>query len=245
MPVTSSSPSIYTLLEVMSMGKTIKLTYEYIKAEFEKEGFTLLSTEYSNSYTKLSYICPKGHTHNMSWDSFKQGNRCPSPRLTIEFIKAEFEKENYALLSTKYKHAHDKLEYICDKGHRHSITWSNWNHPKKYRCPTCYNIKSKGMGSYLYKGGVTQLKIPLYETYAPQLEKYQSVYKIKQDDLELLGVRCKYCEKIFIPKNKQVMARVKVINGKGKGDSHLYCSEECKIACPTHNQKIWPKDYKP
>ena len=54
---------------------------------------------------------------------------------TIEEIKQAFEKEGYILLSTEYINAHNKLDYICPKGHRHSITWSKFNTGR--RCPKC------------------------------------------------------------------------------------------------------------
>ena len=36
-------------------------SYEYIKEQVEKEGFTLLETEYINAKTKMNMICPNGH----------------------------------------------------------------------------------------------------------------------------------------------------------------------------------------
>ena len=29
------------------------------------------------------------------------------------------------------------------------------------------------------------------------------------------------------------------------GEAHLYCSNECKQACPVYGQILWPKGYKP
>jgi len=124
-----------------------KLTYGFVKKSFEKEGYELLSKEYINSYTKLEYICPRGHKYNISWGNWSQGRRCPycskyRNRYTIEFIRSEFAKENYTLLSKEYKNAHQKLEYICPNGHRHSISWSNWNSKlKKHRCSICSRKK--------------------------------------------------------------------------------------------------------
>jgi len=53
-----------------------RLTYEFVKEQFEKEGYKLLSTEYINCEQKLDYVCPKGHEHVISLDSWKQGIRC-------------------------------------------------------------------------------------------------------------------------------------------------------------------------
>lgn len=119
------------------MGK--KLTYEFVKDSFEKEGYTLLSKEYTNSSTKLKYMCPKGHKHSVIWSSWYVGTRCPycsgkgSP--SIEFIRIEFKKENYTLLSTKYISNSSKLEYECPNSHKHSIAWYAWVAGK--RCPYC------------------------------------------------------------------------------------------------------------
>lgn len=54
-----------------------KLTYEYIKSEFEKRGATLLSKEYVNAQTHLEYICHKcGEKTKMTWSNFKRGYGC-------------------------------------------------------------------------------------------------------------------------------------------------------------------------
>ncbi len=59
-------------------------------------------------------------------------------------VKKSFEKEGYTLLSKKYKNNSQRLYYVCPNNHRHYITWSNWNHPKKFRCPYCYgNVRYK------------------------------------------------------------------------------------------------------
>ncbi len=52
------------------------LTYEFVKDQFAKEGYKLLSEEYVNCGMKLDYICDRGHRHSISWASFQQGHRC-------------------------------------------------------------------------------------------------------------------------------------------------------------------------
>jgi len=44
-----------------------KLTIEFVRESFAKEGYTLLSKVYTNNSTKLDYICPKGHRHSIVW----------------------------------------------------------------------------------------------------------------------------------------------------------------------------------
>lgn len=121
-----------------------KLTYEFIKERFEKEGYILLSKEYSNARTKLDYTCFLGHTHSITWDKWRQGHRCPecgiikrskSQALSYAFVKNSFEKEGYLLLSKDYKNSSTKLKYKCPNGHEHTITWGNWQQGQ--RCPYC------------------------------------------------------------------------------------------------------------
>lgn len=118
-----------------------KLTIEFIRSEFEKEEWMLISKEYVNSYSKLNYICSKGHSGSIIWSAWKSGKRCPTcagnKKLTIGFIKKEFEKEEWKLVSTEYINANRKLDYICSEGHCGSIRWGTWQQGK--RCPYCAN----------------------------------------------------------------------------------------------------------
>lgn len=128
-----------------------------IRKEFESEGYILLSTVYKNIYTKLYFICPNGHRHNITLGSWRMGRRCGvcngNNIYTIEEIKKDFENYGYTLLTTEYKDAHSKLEYICPVGHRHSITRHGWK--KGQRCPTCAYIKLSGEGSPHWRGGAS------------------------------------------------------------------------------------------
>ena len=121
-----------------------KLTYEFVKLQFEKAGNIPKFTEYINNRQKLNYICPNGHKHSISWDKWNQGHRCPScagnKKLTYEFVKEQFEKDDYIPKFTKYINAKTKLDYICPNGHEHAITYDNWKQGQ--RCPSCAgNIK--------------------------------------------------------------------------------------------------------
>jgi hypothetical protein len=120
-----------------------RLTYEFVKEQFEKEGWVLRTTEYKNCEQKLDCICSRGHRHSISYHNWKNGWRCPhcsgNVKKDIDFIIADFEKDNYIFLTKEYTNNRQKLDYICPKGHRHSVTWNNWK--KGARCPTCANVK--------------------------------------------------------------------------------------------------------
>lgn len=48
-----------------------------LKKIFEAEGYKLLSNEYFSNRQPLDTICPKGHTHKVSWNNWsKNNNRC-------------------------------------------------------------------------------------------------------------------------------------------------------------------------
>jgi len=127
-----------------------KKTIEFIRSEFAKEDYKLLTKEYINNEQKLDYVCSEGHKHSITWANWITGYRCPecyrnrqgdSHRLSFDYVKKNFENENYKLLIKKYKNAFQKLNYICPKGHRHSITWAMWQQGQ--RCSKCSNNISK------------------------------------------------------------------------------------------------------
>jgi len=120
-----------------------RITIEFVKDQFEGENYQLLTKKYINNSQKLEYICSEGHRYSISWCSWQNGRRCyycginrgaNKRKESIEFIRSEFEKEGYKLLTTKYINCGQKLEYICPKGHKHSISWSAWKNQNQ-RCP--------------------------------------------------------------------------------------------------------------
>jgi len=130
----------------------------FIKSKFEKEGYTFLTNKYINCTGKLNYICPNGHRHSISWDTWKnQHQRCPycagNAKLTIEFIRLEFAKEHYKLLTKKYINCDQKLDYICSEGHIGNISWDSWKQGK--RCVICGHIKVSGSNHPNWKGGIS------------------------------------------------------------------------------------------
>lgn len=95
-----------------------------------------------------------------------------------------------------------------------------------------------------YKGGIKNKNLPFYNTYAHQIDYCEQVRRNKQDT-NILEVKCAYCGKWFIPTTTSVIGRIQALNGKGSGESRLYCSENCKQECPIYNQRLYPKGFKP
>ena len=132
-----------------------KLSIEFVRNSFEKEGYEILDDLYINARTKLTYRCPVGHTHKIDWDHWIRGKRCPicagNAKLSIDFIRHSFEKEGYTLLSEEYINASTKLKYMCPYGHIHSIAWACWGSGN--RCPVCADIALSGSGNPSWRGG--------------------------------------------------------------------------------------------
>jgi len=160
------------------------ITYEFIRESLEKEGYKLLSKKYINAHQKLDYICQNGHRHNINWNNWQQGQRCPycagNAKVDIKFIKSEFEKENYHLLIRKYKNNLQKLKYKCPRRHEYYISWANWQNGK--RCPVCSGYFRKN-----YEYIKLQFKSEGYEL----LSKIYINAKQKLECLCPKGHRCK------------------------------------------------------
>jgi len=136
----------------------VKPTIEFIRESFEKEKYILLTKVYINFHQKLEYICPEGHRHSITWGDWKQGQRCfycfGNIKPTIEFVNEAFKKYDYELLTKVYIDSHQKLDYICSKGHKHSMNWNSWQ--CGHRCPTCWKINNSGSGNSNWKGGISK-----------------------------------------------------------------------------------------
>ena len=72
-------------------------------------------------------------------------------------------------------------------------------------------------------------------------------YKIIKRDIvnTTLGqIKCKYCGRFTSPSHQEVESRFAAIKGTLAGENNIYCSEECKHACPTYRQRLYPKGFK-
>jgi hypothetical protein len=128
-----------------------RLTYEHVKETIEKiDGYKLLSTEYINCDTKIKIKCPKNHEFNIRYNDFRRKHKCPicslntlgdDKRLTYDFVKEQFKKYGYELISTEYKNVRSMLSVKCPKGHIFNITYANFY--SGWRCSYCYINKKK------------------------------------------------------------------------------------------------------
>lgn len=88
-----------------------------------------------------------------------------------------------------------------------------------------------GINNPNWKGGVKKANLPVYDTYAPQIDWCEEVRRESNNE-NILQVKCTYCGKWYTPTIIQVCGRIKSISGKGTGEGRFYCSNECKHECP-------------
>ena len=97
-----------------------------------------------------------------------------------------------------------------------------------------------------WKGGVKKSNIPLYDTYAHQIDYCESVRRSPKNK-DFLEIACTYCGKFFMPSTKEVQNRISALIGRegSRGELRVYCSDGCKKACPIFRKKEWPEGFKP
>ena len=126
--------------------ESTRMDFEFVKSGFEKEGFTLLETEYINNAKPMNCLCIKKHECKITWGNFKAGQRCrkcfiesdaESKRPDFEFIKNEFKKAGCTLLETKYINCRTHMKYLCAGDHNSVTTWSMFKNG--HRCKQCLN----------------------------------------------------------------------------------------------------------
>ena len=130
-----------------------KLTYEFVKAGVEAEGYELLSTQYKGNKEKLAVKCDKGHVYTVSWNDFQQGSTClecynENQRFTLEYVKKKIEEViGYKLISTEYINQRAKLKIRCDKGHLYKAAWRSFRGGD--RCPECVDENRRHSIEYI------------------------------------------------------------------------------------------------
>ena len=152
-----------------------KLDISTVKDIFTTKGLILKEDVYLNNKTKMLYECKKcGYENKSTLYTIINSKGCPRCNNSIYAyrytdIVAYLDKEAYKLLSKEYINACQRLYIQCPKGHITTIAFRDWI--QGCRCSQCY-IED------IQKLNISKLNLPLYNTYAPQLNKYHEVYKI-------------------------------------------------------------------
>lgn len=157
---------------------------------------------------------------------------------------------------TRNKIKDTRIERGCGIGNKYALGMKHTEENKKFFAVqlreamlkriengTAPNVKNSDNPNW--KGGVRKKNLPLYNTYAHQIDYAHEVKLIIKEGIELLGVRCKNCNEWFIPKTSNVQSRIGSLVGRNSGEGNFYCSEECKENCSVFHQQTWPKNHKP
>lgn len=139
-------------------GRSITLSYEFIKEQFKNEGYKLLTPNFTYiTLQKLKFQCSNGHIQSVSWGNWHQGQRCTICKEKIrkdrifKKVRQSFQDKDCILLATEYFGAKSKINYICPNGHNHSITWNDWQ--TGYRCSICRTETMNGSGNPNFGNG--------------------------------------------------------------------------------------------
>lgn len=76
---------------------------------------------------------------------------------------------------------------------------------------------------------------------ARNLSNYMEIYK--HPTKNILQVKCYYCNQIFTPLCSAVKEKLSSINNFDRGESQLYCSDNCKQSCPSFGAKLVPRSF--
>jgi hypothetical protein len=116
-----------------------KLTYDEVRFRFEKEGYTLLSTEYKNAKGNLNLLCPYDHEWTTNISNFDFGRRCSicskRKKYALKEVKNIFIKQGYLVQDSIYMNGKTPIKVKCPIGHEVEINLNNFNNGR--RCSVC------------------------------------------------------------------------------------------------------------
>ena len=134
------------------------------------------------------------------------------------------------------KHLSDEIKEKISKSKK---KWFENNlHPYYGRHHSEETIKrlkeiNKKEGHPNWKGGY-DIYLPLYDTYASQIDWVEECRRNKEDP-NILEVKCTYCGRWFVPSRNSIGNRIQYLKGNEKySEYRLYCSDSCKKECPIY-----------
>ncbi len=105
----------------IKVGDLFRGNLQDMKKLATKKGGKCLSTEYSDSHTKLKWQCKEGHVWKAAPTHIKSGQWCPycagKVKLTIEEMQELAKQREGKCLSKEYVNAKTKLKWQCREGH--------------------------------------------------------------------------------------------------------------------------------
>jgi hypothetical protein len=138
-------------------------TIDIVREKVNNAGYKLLSNDYINRDSLITYQCPEGHKSTTSFHSFQNKIRnnlkckqchIESLKHDLDMVKFKAKELGHTLISTKYVNARTKLKFICGSGHEFKTTWDHYNNRnfKGNGCKKCGHLANSLEGAYNYKG---------------------------------------------------------------------------------------------
>jgi hypothetical protein len=87
----------------------------------------------------------------------------------------------------------------------------------------------------------SRTSIVSFKVYTDQLTTDES--PISDAEGNLL-VKCTYCGRYYYPNREEVQRRLGALKGRATGEHRLYCSDNCKNACPVYRKILYPAGQK-
>jgi uncharacterized protein with PIN domain len=213
-----------------------RYTYEYVRDYIVSYSYKLLTPTYKDNKTKLQVECPKKHRYWVTFSDFKNnGRRCSKcagvAKFTFEEVKVYVDATSETLLSMEYVNCDTKLDFMCLKGHKYSMSFSTFK--KGHRCSKCagnalllyedikqfVEMDGTKLLSSEYKNNNTKL-----DFMCPEGHEYSMIF----NNFKSKGQRCPECAgnvkftieeiKLFIGTTRETLLSTTYINSKAKLD---------------------------
>ena len=107
----------------------------------------LISTEYINALTKMSWECKEKHQWEANWNSVRQGSWCPYcawkvKKCNITELQKFARSRSGKLVSIKYINSKTKMLWECEEGHQWEAKWTDIKNNNSW-CPECASFKTE------------------------------------------------------------------------------------------------------
>lgn len=139
---------------------------------------------------------------------------------------------DYSLV--KYINNRTKVKIICPK---EGICYQRPDHHLAGQ--RCKNRPKNSKENYYTNN------LPLFSTYAKQLQPFGVECRECSKDIYILEVQCYNCKIWYVPSATSVDRKINSLKNIGRGERNLYCSKKCKTSCDTYKQITYTKEHRP
>ena len=195
------------------VSKQNMMPYEEVIKKVKDLQYELLVSkeDYFGINKKYNLICKNGHKIKMYLNDLLSGHECKkcatekvakAQMLTYQEVRNYIESFNYKLLSTEYKGSEEKLNVICNNGHKCSISYNNFKHG--HRCSFCAVDKRTKSQTIPYEDRKRHIESFGYKLLTKEKDYINGSQKVKMKCSKghtfkmschcfFYGQRCPYC----------------------------------------------------